>query len=485
MSLREKAIKGVVWSGVQNWGSSLISSAVFVVLARLLQPEVFGLVALALAFAGFMEIFLRQGFAQALIQRDDLEPGHLDTAFWITVLMGAVLTVVGIAVAGLVGTLFNEPDLTPVIRWYSLTLLIGALSNTQQAILQRRLAFRSLAIRSLVAAVAGGVVGITMALRGFGVWSLVGQALTIGLVGAVVLWTASDWRPGFNVSRRHFQELFSFGAYVMGLGGLTFLNRRADTLLIGYFLGPVKLGYYNIAQRLLQVMTQVLTQTVSSVALPIFSRLQHDAGQMRSAFYTVTRMTSVIAFPAFLGMLVLAPELVRGLFGTRWEESIPVMRVLALMGILHSVTFFSGTALMASGKPSWRLAIGMVNSLVNVTALMLVVRLGIVWVATAFVVRAYLLSPLSLLALRKLIHVEPITYLRQFTAPLIGSLGMVLIVLGAKRLLLDLTALHFALPLCILIGIVVYSLGILLIAPSLAREVLELLRVAVPPGRRK
>ena len=166
MDLRRKAFKGVYWSAIQNWGSHIISLMVFLVLARLLKPEAFGLVALASVFIAFVQIFIHQGFSLALVQQSDLQLGHLDTAFWVSVLIGGIVTAIGIAFADLLAAFFHEPRLTPVIQWLSLSLLFGSLSSTPQAILQRRLAFRSLAIRSLVAAIIGGAVGLSMAKSG-------------------------------------------------------------------------------------------------------------------------------------------------------------------------------------------------------------------------------------------------------------------------------------------------------------------------------
>ena len=168
MSLRQKTIKGVFWSAVQNWGSNLILTAVLLVLAHLLPAEAFGLVALASAVVLLMEILLKQGFGQALVQKAELKPEHLDTAFWTGMSIAVVLTLAGVAAAEVVATLFGEPELAPIVRWLSLSFLIGALGHTQQALLRRRLAFKSLAIRSLVAAVGGGIVGIGMALWGWG-----------------------------------------------------------------------------------------------------------------------------------------------------------------------------------------------------------------------------------------------------------------------------------------------------------------------------
>jgi len=478
MSLREQAIRGAFWSGIQNWGSALLGAGVFIVLARTLDTKSFGLLALAALVVNFMEIFLRQGFGQAIVQRQELETGHLDTAFWMNVVGAIVMTLVAVTGGGLIAAAFHEPDLSRVIRWLSLSLLIGALNATPQALLQRRMMFKSLAIRSLVAVAGGGVVGITMALTGCGVWSLVGQHLTAAGIGTVVLWTASGFRPGLNVSRRHFRDLFGFGVYIIGADLLAFLTQRWDRLVIGLFLSTQAVGFYDVAQRLLTVMTQVLTQTLSTVAFAAFSRLQQEKEQMRHALYTTTRLTSAIAFPAFLGMAVLAPELVRGLFGPGWEPSIPVMRVLALVGILQSVGFLTGGVMLACGKPSWRLAIMVLNLVVNVAAMLLAVRWGILAVAAAYAIRGFLLWPLSIAAVRILIGVDPRAYLQSLTAPLVASLVMVAAVAAVQYALGGRGAVFLTLAAGIMVGALTYVLAVYLLAPDLAGQVQELFRAA-------
>ncbi len=485
MSLRQKAAKGVFWTITQNWGYQAISFIVFFILARLIGPEDFGLVALALVYIIFLQVFLDQGFTQALIQRQDLDPEHLDTAFWTNFTIGLVLTVFGIATASLAAEWFKQPELAPVIRWLSLSYLIGSLRGVQQALFRRRFAFKALAARSLVAIVIGGAVGVGMALFGLGVWSLVGQQLVNALAGVLVLWWASDWRPGLKVSAKHFRDLFDFGINIVGFNLLDFFNRRADNLLVGYFLGPVALGYYAVAYRVLLVMTQLLTSTMNSVALPTFSRLQGEPERLRQAFYTVTQLTSLISFPTFLSMAALAPELVQVLFGDKWAASIPVMQVLAFIGILHSLTYFNGSVLMAMGKPSWRLWLNCLNAVVNVTAFALAVQHGIVAVASAYVIFGYLLSPLPLLLVRRVIHIELITYLRQYVTPLTASIVMVIAILGTKFFLASLTTSLVVLVVCTLIGAAVYAITIQLIAPALLQRSLELARLATSKQKKK
>ncbi len=485
MSLRQKAVKGIVWTATQNWGGQAISFVVFSVLARLLGPEAFGLVALASVFIAFLQVFLDQGFTQALIQRQELDPEHLDTAFWTNLAIGMLLTGLGVAAASLVADWFKQPQLTPVVRWLSLSFLIGSLRGVQQALFSRRFAFKALAVRSLVAVLVGGVVGLSMAFLGFGVWSLVAQQLANAFAGVLVLWWASDWRPGLKISVKHFRDLFNFGINIVGFNLLDFFNRRADNFLVGYFLGPVALGYYTVAYRVLLVMIQLLTSTINQVALPTFSRLQKEPGRLRQAFFTATQLTSLISFPTFLGMAVLAPELVVVLFGTQWIPSIPVMQVLAFIGILQSVYYFNGSVILAMGKPGWRVWLNCLNAVTNVVAFAVAVRWGIVAVAAAYVLRGYLFSPISILMIRRLIQIELTVYLRQYAAPLLGSLAMVATIFVAKYFLKDFMGLGLLLAICIAIGAVVYGVTLWLTAPALLRQVLDLVRSAVSGRKAK
>jgi len=473
-NFQQKALKGVFWSAIQNWGRQAIAFVVFALLARLLGPETFGLVASASIFLAFVTIFLYQGFSVAIIQRKELEPEHLDTAFWTNLGIGLVMTGLSIASAGLVADFFSQPQLTPIIRWLSLSFLIISLSSTQEAIFQRNLDFKPLAVRELVAVCVGGVVGVVMAFMGFGVWSLVSQQLVNSLVKVIVLWSASNWRPRLKFSQKHFGELFSFGINVVGTQILNFVNRRSDDLLIGYFLGPVALGYYSVAYRLLLIITQLLTGVINQVAMPAFSRLQQEPEKLRSGFYKVTQLTSFISFPAFLGMAALAPELVRVLFGEQWLPSIPVMQILAFIGIVHSVAYFHTTVITAMGKPAWKLRLNFMHSIANVIGFAIAVHWGIVAVAAVYVIRSYLLTPVDLWFIRKLIGIKLTTYLQQYVIPLTGVLAMTCVIFATKELLKNVVNIQTLLVICIVLGAITYTVAIVLLAPKIVQQILDI-----------
>ena len=483
MSLKHKAFTGLIWSIIQNSGTQIFSLIIFLVLARLLTPETFGLIALANVFLAFMRIFLDQGFAKALIQRENLEPEHLDAAFWSQVGSGILLTTITFSTAGLVAGVFNQPKLIPVLQYLSLIFVINSLSRVHDALLCREFVFKVIALRSLLGTIISGAIGIAMAFAGYGVWSLVALNIASELVSLIVIWGAVDWRPRLRFSIKHFQDLYSFGMYLLAFKFIKFFDKRADNLLIGYFLGEVALGYYAIAYRILEVMTQLLIKTVDKVALPTFSRLQTEPERFRSLFYKTTQFTSLIAFPTYLGVVIFAPELIVTLFGEQWIPATVPMQILALEGILLAVSLFHKSVFMSMGKPSWTVRISLLNATANLIACLIAVRWGIVAVAIAYVISSYLVFPVSQWAVNRLIKLELMTYLRQFITPFLSSAIMVGAIVIARHLLFDAIDSKLLLIVGTAIGMSVYALCVRILEPQLLEKVWEFVKLS--SGRKK
>jgi O-antigen/teichoic acid export membrane protein len=480
MSLKQEAIRGVTWSAAQKWGVRLISFFVMLILARLLLPESFGLVAYASVFISFAGIFLDQGFSDAIVQFPNLEREHLDTAFWMSVLTGTVLTIATIAASGLIANAFHEPQLVPVLKWLSLSFILSALNSVQASLLRRNLDFKSLSLRSLISTLTSGVVAVTMAFLGFGVWSLVAKLLVDAAVSVIALWQVSNWRPSLRISGKHWKELFSFGGHILGGNLVDFLSVHSDDFLIGYFLGPIALGYYTLGYNLLLVMTDLLVSVPNLVVFPIFSKIQDDPNRLKSAFFELTELQSVIAFPIFLGIAVVAPEAVRVLYTDKWAASIPVVQILMLIGIVRSAIYFYSSIFRAAGKPSWRFGIYTVTAGLNVVGFLLVVRMGIVAVAASYVIVSYLLMPLYFLMIRKLIHVSIRSHLKQYIPALASSLIMVAVVFIIKYFVGQNYSVTIRLVVFVLAGVGTYLLAIRLIRPGLYRKMLELAQMALP-----
>ena len=483
MTLRERAARGLTWSLVERWGSELLGLGGFMVLSRQLDPQAFGLVALAAVVIDFARRFVDGGFAEAVIQRDEVDQAHLDTAFWTGIVTGVVLAGALAALATPLAHAFEEPQLAPVLRWLSFSFVVRGLSSTQQALLVRRLRFQQLALRTLVAESLAGALAIVLALNGFGVWSLVAQQVAAGAFGVFLLWSVSGWRPGFSFHWQHFRELSLFGVNIVGFKLMNVLSQRADSFLIGSFLGTVALGYYSVALRIFGSITKILTGVMNSVAFPVFSRLQGDRTRMQRAFYEATQLTSLVTLPAFLGLAAIAPDAIPFAFGDQWGPSVPVMRVLAGVGILQSLTQFNGSVIKAVGKPSWRLGIAMLQTAGSCLAILAVVRSGIAAVALASLAVGVALYPLGFWAVRRLIGIEAGRYAAQFAAPLAAAGLCVAAALGV-RMAAESLAPPLRIGLAVTAGALAYAAGLRLAAPELLRRAVGLAADALP-GRLK
>jgi len=472
--LQSRVARGLAWTLVDHWGSQLFNLAVFVLLARLLIPDDFGLVALAAVFVAFAQLIVDQGLGDALIQRREVTRSHIDTAFWVAVATAAVLTLIGVLLAIPLAAVLGEPELQPIIQVLSLTFVLSAVTSVQVALLRRELAFRSLAIRSLLAAVVGGVVSVPMAYLGFGAWALVGQQVAAALASVVSLWAVSPWRPSLRASGAHFRELFSFGAHVVGSDVLNFLGRNSDNLLVGVVLGPTALGFYAVGYRILEVTQRMLVNVARKITFPALSRLQDDRDRLRRAYLRVTRVSSALILPGYLGLALVAPELMRVLFGHRWEMSGPVAAILFLTGPVLTLQAFSGSLLNAAGHPEVTLRFRLISSVVNIVGFVIAVPFGITAVAAAFVVRAYLLLPLILRWMHRYVGLSVREYLAQ--------LPMVAAVLAVKLVAADL---GFGARLLgeTVAGAAAFGLVLWAVEGPLVHEVLTLARQALP-GRR-
>jgi PST family polysaccharide transporter len=475
-------VKGVFWTAASNWGDQLARLLVFAILSRLLDPVAFGLVALALVLVGFTEVIAEQGLTDALVQRKHLEADHLDTAFWMGIGFGGLLALLLGALAVPIAVLLDQRPLAPVLVALALVIPIASSSLVQRAILTREMKFRSLALRTLISIGLGSVVGVSAALLGFGVWSLVAQSLTVQTTGALVLWRVTGWRPRLNFSYSHFRELLSFGKHVVGFKLLNYSNRNADNFIIGSVLGPASLGFYVVGYRILRLMIQITSSLIDKVAFPLYSRLQDDPNRFRRAYYKSSSFAALTAFPAFIGLLILAPEIVSVMFGSKWAKSVPVMQVLAVFGIIRSLSYLNSSTMTALGKPSWRLVITGITAVLNIGAFLLAARHGIVAVAIAVLAVGYLTAPISYWAVNRLVPIDARTYFRHIKGPLLGSVALACVMVGLKYLLGDVSA---ALTLIVVstAGAVVYIAAIRLLAPPLAVEVRELVRRAVPTPR--
>jgi PST family polysaccharide transporter len=473
-------VKAVAWSAFEKWGTRAGTLLIFAVLSRLLDPVHFGLVALASVFVELVSIVVERGMGQALIQKPQLDSVTVDTAFWLSAGSGLILTAALALLAPVIGAMTNEPGVTGVLRWLSIGFLFASISSVPTALLQRSFAFGVLARRRLIAATVAGVIGVVVAVRGGGVASLVVQSLAQNGIVLVISWRAIGRTPSLQFDRHEARRLLAFAATVSGTELLSFLSRRSDDLLIGVFLGARALGYYVVGYRILLIAIELLTSTLSSVAMPVFARLQDDPDALREAFCRATRFSAAIAAPAFAGLAAVAGRVTPLAFGPNWMPSVPVMQVLAVVGLLHSVTYFDRIALIAVGEARRELRLTFIDTVGNVAAFGMAVHFGVVAVACAFAIRSYLFWPIRLRVIRDVLRISPSEYLQQWVRPVLASGVVVAAVLLVSPFVNDS---WLALLLLVGIGALVYGAVTAVINADLVRDVVGIVarrrRVAI------
>jgi O-antigen/teichoic acid export membrane protein len=294
-----------------------------------------------------------------------------------------------------------------------------------------------------------------------------------------VLWRVSNWRPRAAFSYRHFKDLFSFGSNVVGFRLLNYFNRTSDQLFIGSFLGAASLGFYTIGSRMLRLLFQVTSSLIDRVAFPLYSRLQGNAPRLVRAHYKSTAFAALIAFPAFTAMVALAPDFVPVVFGTKWMGSVPIMQILAFLGVVQFLTYLNGTMLKALGKPSWQVIIVVVTTVLKALAFLVAVRFGIIAVAVASVCVGCVVAPAYYWTLHRLIPIRLGAYLGHIKGPILASLLAGATMFGIRGVLGD------SHPLVTLLvagagGVMIYLASIRVFSRSLAAEALDLTRHGLP-----
>lgn len=345
------------WAVAQQAGRQSANYVVFLLLALLLTPRDFGVVSLAASWIAFLSVFGELGFGAALVQRAKLEPGHLSTTFALNLVAGALLTGLGVFTAAPLARFFHTPDAAPVFVVLSLGFLLNAPGLSQAALAQRELRFRDLAVRDTAAAVVGGVVGIGLALMGWGVWSLVAQTLTTTATGTVLLWRLSPWRPRRSeVSWARARELWGYSSKIFWFSVFKYFAQNGDRLLVGYLAGPVALGVYAFAFRLVVSPVATLSGAIGNYLFPRFARLQQDRAAVSAVYLRATGALQTAVLPLLALAAVIAPLAVPLLFGARWADAAVLIQLFAFVAGAQLVISPVGQLMKALDRPGWLFA---------------------------------------------------------------------------------------------------------------------------------
>ena len=376
-SLKNKTVKGVGWSFIDNLSSSGVSFLVGLVLARLLTPSEYGIMAILTIFIAVSNSIVDSGFSNALIRKTDAKQVDYNTVFLFNLLVSGLLYVALFFAAPAISVFFKEPLLVEVMRVIGWVLVINALAIIPRTLFVKAVNFRTQTKVSLIASISSGVVGIGMALAGMGVWSLVGQQLSRQLLNTLFLWIYCKWRPAWEFSVQSFKELFGFGSKILLSGLLNTVFNEIYALVIGRCYTSAQLGQYTRANQFNQIFSSNLTTVIQRVSYPVLSSIQDEPERLREAYRKVIKSTMLISFACMLGLAAVAKPLIILLIGEKWLPAVGFLQIICFSGMLYPLHAINLNILQVKGRSDLLLKLEIVKKIIAVGPLVLGVLFSI------------------------------------------------------------------------------------------------------------
>lgn len=471
--LKIRVVKSVGWSTIDRWANRFLSFIVIAILARMLDAQAFGLLAAALIFTEYLEMFVSQGIGFAIVQRKVVEDGHLNAAFWLNTLSGAVLSIFLWMGSPIIAAWFGKIELTNILKSLSPLLFISGISRIQAALLTKDLKFKEIAIRNISGQIAGSAVGIVMAYIGFGVWSLVGQQAVKAIVGNAVLWIACKWRPGISMEFRHAKDLYSYGYKVFADQQVLYFASRLDEGLIGYYLDAASLGFYSIAKRLVAIFFDLFNSPIHSVTFPIFANIQTDLKQITDTFSKGVKIYLSVTLPVFAGLAAFSEESVRLVFGDHWILSAPAVSLLAIAGPFHFAPIFVHSLFQAVGGPVVPLSLNTLRAGLSLILFPIGSFFGILGMASAFTMKAVLGAICDLVFLKVLLKIPVGNLLWRVKTSLVLTILMLAIAFWVNHFLTSLFGGKTAIFATVFVSFGWYLIGVMIFERPLVHDVAE------------
>lgn len=376
--LKSKTIRAVAWSFVEATGLRTVQFIVGIILARLLLPEQFGLIGMLMIFIAIAQAFLDSGFGAALIQRPVISEKDTSSIFYFNILVGVIAAGCLCGMAPWVAKFYKQPVLSPLLRAMSIVLIINSLSLVQNMLLIKAIDFKMQTKVSLLASILSGIIGITMAYRNFGVWSLAAQQISSSVFRSILLWIFSRWRPSWLFSLQSLKEMFGFGSKLLASGLLNTIFENIYMIVIGKLFSPADLGYFSRANSLYQFPSTALSGMVSRVAFPVFSSIQDDRERVKRGMKKALTMLVLVNFPLMIGMSVVARPLVLVLLTDKWAPCIPYLQLLSLVGLMFPLHLVNLNVLQAMGRSDLFLRLEIIKKVLIVLCIVITWRWGII-----------------------------------------------------------------------------------------------------------
>ncbi len=453
----------------------LVQFAVTIILARLLSPKDFGLVAMVMVFRGLLTVFLNTGLTASLVQRRNLLRAHIDTAFTLNGLLGIALFLFCWALSPLVARFFVEPSLLWLIRIAGLGYLVGPLITVPQALLRRAMRFRTINVIDSVGAVVNHVTCLILALNGAGPWALLVGGLAGTTFSAPIYWSFSLEKPQLRFSKQAFVEMFSFSSWIFLANVFNYGSRNIDKAVIGKLLGPFPLGVYNLSYNLMMIPVENIAYPIKDVLFSSFAQAQDDNRELIFTYTSVMIYVSLAVAPVMAGLALIADIFVPVAYGVQWADAIPIVQILAAVGFVQCLMIPGSTMIMARGYSKLMFWFQSFSCLLITFSFFVGIPWGIVGVSLAYAVANIGLFVSSVVILKMLIQIPIKNTLAAMQSSALPSVAMALFIWGVIRPVCDRFNLNAisSLALQMSAGALMYIVCVWLIHPQVCQSIIR------------
>lgn len=428
-NLKQKTQKGLLWSFVERFATQGVQFLFGIILARLLSPEDYGIIAMPLVFLAIAQCFIDSGFSGALIRKPDLTEDDLSTAFYFNIGVGVVCYVLLFLTSPLIADFYHTPILANLLKVTALATLFNPLCAVQQAILTRKIDFRTQAIVSLTGAIISGFIGLGMAFDGFGVWSLVCQQVGGYVIRTILLWIMVKWKPKKIWSKESFKYLWGFGSKMLGSGLLDTTYNNIYPIVIGKFFSAIDLGNYTRAQQFSTLPSSNITGVLQRVTFPVLSSIQNEDDRLAKNYRKILKLSAFVIFPLMLLLSAIADPLIRVLLTSKWEGCIILLQLICFNMMWYPIHSINLNLLTVKGRSDLFFRLEVIKKIIGIIILCVTIPHGIIWMVSGGIVSSLFALIVNTYYTGKLINVGFIKQIKDLL-PILGiSLLMWFIVL--------------------------------------------------------
>ncbi len=450
---RSSVVTNFIWRFLERCGAQGVTFVVSIVLARLLDPAAYGVLALVTVFTTILQVFVDSGFGNALIQKKDADDLDFSTVFYYNIAMCSLLYIGMFFAAPYIARFYNMPQLTSVVRVVSLMLIISGVKDVQQAYVSRNMMFKKFFFATLGGTIGAAVIGIIMAYRGFGLWALVAQMLFNMLVDTIILWVTVKWRPKLMFSFERLKGLFSYGWKLLVSSLINTIYQRIRSLIIGKRYSSADLGYYNKGNHFPSFVSDNVNSAIQSVLFPAMAQSQDEKSNVKAMTRRSIKISSYLMIPAMAGLAMIGEPLIKFLLTEKWLFTVPYLRISCFTHALIPMHTANLQAIKAMGKSDVFLKLEIIKKVVGITAIVISIPYGVFAIAFSGIINSVLSSVINASPNKKLLDYGYFEQLKDFLPAVLCSFVMCLVVWLVGLLNINYILLMF---IQIVIGAIVY-----------------------------